>query len=176
MSESNLSFFLLCSCCVFFLAWFKVRMLWSPHSWYHVSEIVASINLTNLPVCCPIHLVTFIWYQIWGQIIFKREEESLASSLLNIICCQNWYLSESDYMDRACVLCNFELSVMELGTRSFSSSSMLILHFCLEGHFKALFLLLLIGYSKKKSVILMPIGQDLHCGVNPKASNLHPRI
>ena len=27
--------------------------------------------------------------QFWQQIIFKREEESLASSLLNIICRQN---------------------------------------------------------------------------------------
>ena len=33
--------------------------------------------------------------------IFKREEESLASSLLNIICRQNWYQSKSNYMDRA---------------------------------------------------------------------------
>ena len=41
------------------------------------------------------------WYQIWRQVIFKREEESLASSLLNIICRQNWYQHKSDYMDRA---------------------------------------------------------------------------
>ena len=43
------------------------------------------------------------WYQIWRQIIFKREKESLASSLLNIICRQNWYQCKSDYMDRALV-------------------------------------------------------------------------
>ena len=45
-----------------------------------------------------------LWYQIWQQIILKREEEteeSLASSLLNIICHQNWYQSKSDNMDRA---------------------------------------------------------------------------
>ena len=35
------------------------------------------------------------------KVIFKREEESLASSLLNIICRQNGYQSKSDYMDRA---------------------------------------------------------------------------
>ena len=46
-------------------------------------------------------------YQIWQQIIFKREEESLASSLLNIICRQNWYQSKSDYMDRALVCLSF---------------------------------------------------------------------
>ena len=55
-------------------------------------EIVKSIS-------CPIHVVS--WYQIWQQIIFKRKEESLASSLLNIICRQNWYQCKSDYvMDR----------------------------------------------------------------------------
>ena len=37
------------------------------------------------------------------QIIFKREKESLASSLLNKICRQNWYQSKSDYMDRALI-------------------------------------------------------------------------
>ena len=33
--------------------------------------------------------------------MLKREEESLACSLLNIICRQIWYQSKSDYMDRA---------------------------------------------------------------------------
>ena len=42
-----------------------------------------------------------LWYQICQQIIFKREEQSLAYSLLNIICRQIWYQSKSDYMDRA---------------------------------------------------------------------------
>ena len=42
-----------------------------------------------------------LWYQTLLQITFKREEESLAPSLLNIICRQNWYQSKSDYMDRA---------------------------------------------------------------------------
>ena len=40
-------------------------------------------------------------YQIWRQIIFKREEESMASSLLNTIFRQNWYQCKSDYMDKA---------------------------------------------------------------------------
>ena len=31
------------------------------------------------------------WYQFWRQIIFKREEARLSSSLLNIICYQIWY-------------------------------------------------------------------------------------
>ena len=42
-----------------------------------------------------------LWYQFWRQIIFKREEESLVCSLLNIICRQIWYQSKSGYMDRA---------------------------------------------------------------------------
>ena len=33
--------------------------------------------------------------------IFKREEESLASSLLNILCYQNWYQLFYHYMDQA---------------------------------------------------------------------------
>ena len=38
---------------------------------------------------CPIHVVVKIGYQIWYSKL--REEESLASSLLNIICYQNLY-------------------------------------------------------------------------------------
>ena len=44
-----------------------------------------------------------LWYEIWWQIILKRKDESLASSLWKIICHQNWYQSISDYMDRAIV-------------------------------------------------------------------------
>ena len=44
-----------------------------------------------------------LWLIMWGQIIFKREEESLVSSLLNKICRQNWYQSKSDYMNGASV-------------------------------------------------------------------------
>ena len=46
-----------------------------------------------------IHVLTFtlIYINFWRHIIFKREEESLASSLLNIIFRQ----SKSDYMGRA---------------------------------------------------------------------------
>ena len=58
--------------------------------------------MTHKKKLIPIHLVAFnFWYQIWKQILLKREEESLASSFFNIICCQIWYQRKSDYMDRA---------------------------------------------------------------------------
>ena len=41
-----------------------------------------------------------IWYQIWYQIAFKKEDGRLASSLLNIICCQKWYQIFMHYMDQ----------------------------------------------------------------------------
>ena len=49
----------------------------------------------------PTNALSMIWYQFWRQIIFKREEARLSSSLLNIICRQIWYQRKSDYMDRA---------------------------------------------------------------------------
>ena len=43
----------------------------------------------------------FLKILFWRQIKFKREEARLPSSLLNINCCQIWYQSKSDYIDRA---------------------------------------------------------------------------
>ena len=51
------------------------------------------------------HPCSHFWYQIWRQIIFKREQARLSSSLLNIICGQIWYQSKSDYLDRASGRC-----------------------------------------------------------------------
>ena len=53
-----------------------------------------------------------IWYQIWRQIIFKREEESLACSLLSIICRQIWYQINMHYIDRALVTLCYIYSVV----------------------------------------------------------------
>ena len=38
------------------------------------------------------------WYQIWRQIIFKREKKSLAFSLLNMICRQNCRLKVTTWI------------------------------------------------------------------------------
>jgi hypothetical protein len=46
------------------------------------------------------------------EIIFKREEESLACSLLNMICHQNWYQRKSDYMDTALVFWNTQMGLL----------------------------------------------------------------
>ena len=53
------------------------------------------------PPYCPIHVVTFTLISNLATDYIKKKEESLASSLLNIICHQNWYQRKSDYMDRA---------------------------------------------------------------------------
>ena len=53
-----------------------------------IKMVLFPINVAVFPYC-PIHVVTFNLISIWYQIIFKREEESLACSLLNIICYQN---------------------------------------------------------------------------------------
>ena len=95
---------------------------WSPKPWWSIiiflnffvvlaATVLLTLNHKTVEYSCQNRLFLqtnalsmqslLLWYQIWRQIIFKREEESLASSLLNIICYQNWYQSKSDYMDRA---------------------------------------------------------------------------
>ena len=54
--------------------------------WFLIKNISSALSMLSL-LC---------WYQIWPQIMFKREEESQASSLSNVICCQNWYQRKSD--------------------------------------------------------------------------------
>ena len=68
------------------LMWLKVRISKKCLFWKSNALLMYSLLL---------------WYQFWWQIIFKREWNSLASSLLNIICRQILYQSKSDYMDRA---------------------------------------------------------------------------
>ena len=65
------------------------------HNW---REIISE-GVPELPY--PISMLSLLlWYQFWWQIIFKREEARLSSSLLNKICRQIWYQSKSDYMDK----------------------------------------------------------------------------
>ena len=50
---------------------------------------------------CPIHVVTFTLISILATDYIQKRRGQLPFSNLNIICCQIWYQSKSDYMDRA---------------------------------------------------------------------------
>ena len=75
----------------------KVTSQSSKMEWCYMWDVDGLITNLNPPNA----LSLLLWYQIWWQIIFKREQAKLSSSLLNIIYRQIWYQSKSDYMDRA---------------------------------------------------------------------------
>ena len=58
-----------------------------------------SLNWSSVLIFQMIPWILIFKPNLWGHKI--EREECLASSLLNIICYQNWYQSKSDYMDRA---------------------------------------------------------------------------
>ena len=73
--------------------WFDVKM--SAIAVCKIDEVITDWKVQGFH-----HIGNFYFHSFR-----KKEEPSLASSLLNIICYQNWYQSKSDYMDRALASC-----------------------------------------------------------------------
>ena len=119
------------------ILWDRVDRFVVPSAQYQITALLSSpirfLMFRSFSFHCLFHdhkrilrhnyyhgLSIFTLLQMWRQqIIFKREEESLASSLLNIICLQNWYQSKSDYMDHPFALTLSQLYSKCLGQNTF---------------------------------------------------------